>query len=232
MNAPQQDYAIINDDIGKFPSHVVWAGSSRIPEAPKDSLFESNSQPNNTASNNKDFYFSFYTPYREMAFSLGGGLLLHLKRKLEICIAKDSCAITVKDWDINCEFADFNRSVARLFLQLSCKSRAQNLNEIESQLWARILSYVDIKRYNHDSASLIYLQGRLISKSDGYIVKWFGRREDEKIRDDLIDSLRIVNENECFSCYGKFDYQDKIETITNLKFIEDPLEFDLDSIEI
>ena len=123
-----------------------------------------------------------------------------------------------------------DKRLAEKFLELYSKSRLGKMSVRERRQWSLVSRYIDFDRYNADNAIPFFSQGRIVSFKNGNTkVRWFGGDE-ENLPSNIKGRFSLLKKNECFSCFRTRDENGKTNSIKDLLKIEEPEDFDLESL--
>lgn len=169
-------------------------------------------------------------PYRSIALgSASAGARLYFTENLKI-LFREYSRLHVSDWDVEAGIEDLDTRLAEKFLDLYSKSRLGKMSARERRQWALISRHIDFDRYNADNAIPFFSQGRIVSFKNGNTkVRWFGG-EEENLSSDVKGRFSLLKKNECFSCFRTLDENGKTNSIKDLLKIEEPEDFDLESL--
>ena len=151
-----------------------------------------------------------------------------------LCLEKDlvgevyfsSGVLRIKGWGIDLALyeeanSDWNRAIARKFLDLHSKAEADLLSEEEKPAWISIISQVNYQRFSAERSPEVYLQGKLLAKElDGWKVQWHDGTI-QFIRKEVSRPLDLVDLNQHFGAIVKFGLNNEIVSLTSVSFIAD-----------
>lgn len=159
--------------------------------------------------------------YEKTNFLIDGKIEISLLKKLQL-EQTDTYTYKIKDWGIEAEFLNLDRLVARTFIEIWSKHIHNTLSEEEYDIFSNICKYVDITKYNIDTQPLQYLTGRLLTKNAQNSIVGWTLGDHEKLTGKLHTALQLIEKNEYFSCYGKFDQDGHIIHIENVCLLPEP----------